>query len=211
METSKMFKLLNDVSMKRVGEYVEGFLKIEKGMETQGVYSNEGIIIQGRQIADSWKKVTGMDMATQVRIIPSGENILVSVGNAKWSDKLGAGAVGTIGIIFAAPIFMPLAATAGIGAIKQGKLPSEIFNKVETFIMSGGESALVNLNEVAVLKDNEEFCPICKAKNDKSDKFCTSCGESLSLTCSKCNTTMPLDTKFCSNCGEKMVIEDESK
>jgi hypothetical protein len=38
METSKMFKLLNNVSMKRVGEYAEGFLRMEKQMDTQSIY-----------------------------------------------------------------------------------------------------------------------------------------------------------------------------
>jgi len=203
METSKMFKLLNDVSMKAVGEYIEGFLKMEKQMDAQAIYSNEGIIIQGRQIDDTWKKVSGMDMATQIRIIPTGENILVSVGQGKWSDKIGAATIGLF-------VFAPLAITAGVGAFKQNKLPNEIFAKIEQFILSGGQSSTVDLNAVASLKDNEEICPKCKAKNDKSDKYCTSCGTSLLLTCSKCNTSMPQDAKFCSSCGEKAVPEDES-
>ena len=205
-----MFKLLNDVSMKAVGEYIEGFLKMEKQMETQAIYSNEGIIIQGRQIADTWKKVSGMDMATQIRIIPTSENILVSVGKGKWSDKIGAGYIGALEILLGGFLFAPLAVTAGVGAFKQGKLPNEIFDKIEQFILSGGQSPTVNLNMVASLKDNEEICPKCKAKNDKSDKFCTSCGASLLLTCPKCNTSMPQDAKFCSSCGEKTVTKDES-
>ena len=203
METSKMFKLLNDVSMKMVGEYIEGFLKMEKQMDTQAIYSNEGIIIQGRQIDDTWKKISGMDMATQIRIIPTSENILVSVGQGKWSDKIGAGTIGLF-------VFAPLAITAGVGAIRQGKLPNEIFDKIEQFIISGGQTSTVDLNAVASLRDNEEICPKCKAKNDKSDKYCTSCGASLLLECPKCNTSMPQDSKFCSNCGEKTVPNDES-
>ncbi|WP_409199310.1 zinc ribbon domain-containing protein [Methanobrevibacter sp. DSM 116169] len=203
MEISKMFKLLNDVSMKKIGEYVEGFLKMEKQMDTQSIYSTEGVIIQGRQMSDGWKKVSGMDMAIQIRIIPTSENILVSVGQGKWSDKIAAGTIGLF-------VFVPLAITAGIGAFKQNKLPEEIFNKIENFIMTGGQSATVDLNDVASLKDHEEICPKCKAKNNKTDKFCTSCGAALLLICPECNTSMANDAKFCSSCGEKAVTDDNS-
>jgi hypothetical protein len=142
-----------------------------------------------------------MDMATQIRIIPTGENILVSIGQGKWSDKIGAATIGLF-------VFAPVMITAGIGAFKQNKLPNEIFNKIEHFIMSGGESSIVDLNEVASLKDNEEICPKCKTKNDKSDKYCKSCGELLLLTCPKCNSPIPQNAKFCSSCGEKAVPND---
>ena len=49
-------------------------------------------------------------------------------------------------------------------------------------------------------------CPHCGSRNPIGNKFCGSCGNSMTqeTTCPKCSTINPLGNKFCSNCGEKL-------
>lgn len=64
-----------------------------------------------------------MKLATTVELTVNGTQLNVTLGEGQWADKLGAGAVGLF-------LLWPLAVTAGIGAYKQKKLPSEIFEVV---------------------------------------------------------------------------------
>ena len=81
----------------------------------------DAVIIQAKD-AKEWKKLIGAANALQVQIKMFGDDTVnVEIGHGKWSDKLGAGAVGVIA-------FAPLALTAAYGAWTQKKLPQEIFS-----------------------------------------------------------------------------------
>lgn len=202
MADSKIFKLIDGVTIDMVGRAVECFLRDKKGLTTEGTNSPEGYFVQARETEEkSWKKFTGMSMATQVQIIPAGEMITVNVGAGKWSDKVGAGAVGML-------LFAPLAVTSVIGALGQKKLPQEIFDEIEKFILSGGKSISVSLGASKALKDNEVLCPKCKTPNPKGIKFCNNCGEKLVNECAKCHADVPLGIKFCPECGSSMEKEN---
>ncbi|NET02457.1 MAG: serine/threonine phosphatase [Sphaerospermopsis sp. SIO1G1] len=46
------------------------------------------------------------------------------------------------------------------------------------------------------------ICPHCKFENPDDNKFCQSCGTSLTnKTCSKCGADVPFDTQYCQECG----------
>lgn len=46
------------------------------------------------------------------------------------------------------------------------------------------------------------ICPHCKFENPDDNKFCQSCGTSLTLkTCDKCGADVPLHTRYCQECG----------
>lgn len=46
------------------------------------------------------------------------------------------------------------------------------------------------------------ICPHCKFENPNDNKFCQSCGTSLThKTCSECGADVPLNTRYCQNCG----------
>lgn len=197
MAETKIFKLFEGVTFEMVGQAVEGFLRHKKGLTVDGVCSPDGYFVQAKNDSTGWKKLAGMDLATQVQIIPSGDNITVNVGSGKWSDKIGAGAVGMF-------VFAPLAVTSAIGAYAQKKLPQEIFNEIENFIMSGGKSISVALG----VKEGEVLCPKCKTANSKNTKFCRNCGEKLVNKCPKCGADVSLGIKFCPECGSTMKKEN---
>lgn len=200
MSESKVFKLLNNVTVEMIGDAVETFLRDKKGMTTQSNLTTEGYIIQGKQESDGWKKISGTDQAITVQIFQAGEVINVTAGFGKWSDKIGAGVVGSL-------IFAPLAVTAAIGAFAQKKLPSEIFDFIEQFILSGGQNAAISAMGGKKISNNEVICKACKAINPKGTKFCNQCGTKLSSQCPSCGADIPDGTKFCPECGASTLVE----
>jgi predicted ATPase/class 3 adenylate cyclase len=49
-------------------------------------------------------------------------------------------------------------------------------------------------------------CPNCQTINPESARFCSNCGQSLTLNCPNCSTENSLDANFCSNCGEQLDL-----
>lgn len=197
MSESKVFKLPESMSVEQVGRGIESFLRDRKKLITEGTITPDGYFVQAKG-EDGWKKIAGLDLATQVQIVQVQSMITVEVGSGKWSDKLGAGAVGMV-------LFAPLAATAAFGAVKQKKLPSEIFEFIEQFILSGGRSAVVNQSTKLDGNMSQIQCPSCGASVDKGVKFCPSCGGKISLECPGCHADVALGLKFCPECGSSMV------
>ena len=151
MAESRVFKLMNGVTLEMLGEAVEGFLRDSKGMQTQAGQTTGGYLIQGRQEADGWKRISGTDQAISVQMFKAEDVVNVTTGFGKWSDKIGAGVVGYF-------VFAPLAITAAIGAFLQKKLPGEIFDFIEKFILSGGQSAAIGMSVGRMLNQDEVIC-----------------------------------------------------
>ena len=179
MAESRVFKLMNGVTLEMLGEAVESFLRDSKGMQTQAGQTTEGYLVQGKQEADGWKRISGTDQAISVQMFKAGDVVNVTTGFGKWSDKIGAGVVGYF-------VFAPLAITAAIGAFMQKKLPGEIFDYIEKFILSGGQSAAIGLSGGRMLNQDEVVCKHCKTANHKGQKFCSNCGNKLMKECPKC-------------------------
>lgn len=194
MADSKIFKLSDGVDIEKVGQAIQGWLREKKQLHAEGMHTNEGYLVQAKE-EDSWKKIVGMDSAIQVQIFKAGEDqIMVNVGSGKWVDKAGAATIGMVA-------FAPLAVTAAIGAWNQKKLPDELFEFVEQFILSGGKTVMVSMSASQDIKDGEVICPNCKAVNNAGAKFCVSCGTKLGKECPNCHAAVGLDTKFCPECG----------
>lgn len=193
MADSKTFALLNGVTIEKIGCHLVTWFQNTKNMIANGERAQGGYFVQAKDQEDGWKKISGLTKAIQVQLLRADNNVIVSCNFGKWSDKVGAGAVGMF-------LFAPLAATAAFGAVKQSQLPNEIFAEIERFIMSGGVSAVVTVG--ASLSENEIECPVCKAKNSKGQKFCKECGAKLGKTCPQCGAAIEMDTKFCPECGK---------
>ena len=166
MKESRVFEL-NQVTAEQVLEAVTTFLRGEKGMEVQSVATPNGYLIQAAQ-ADTLRTLSGMKLATTVELTVNGTQLNVTLGEGQWADKLGAGTVG----IF---LLWPLAVTAGIGAYKQKKLPSEIFEVVYRCTMGEPTSfrtAGVPVN-AAPTAPAGAVCPQCGAQIFASARFCS--------------------------------------
>ena len=192
MAASKTFMLLNEVTVEKIGEHLVSWFQNVKGMTAEGGSAQGGYFVQAKDQDDGWKKVSGLTKALQVQLLKADENVIVSCDFGKWSDKVGAGAVGMF-------VFAPLAATAALGAFKQSQLPNEVFTEIEKFILFGGNSASVSIG--AKIGADEVECPFCHAKNAKGQKFCSDCGSKLGRECVSCGEPVDANVKFCPHCG----------
>ena len=198
MTESKVFRLPEGIDASSVGKEVENFLRSNKNLTTEGTKTPDGYFVQAKEPEGSgWKQLAGMTMAIQVQVVEISDTITVNIGNGKWSDKVGAGAVGVV-------LFAPLAVTAAVGAYNQKKLPGEIFDHIEKFLLGGGESVMMSSFGANAANENEIICPNCNSPNNKDTKFCGNCGSPLTATCPSCGASVGLDTKFCSQCGNPM-------
>lgn len=195
MNESRVF-ILNGTEVQTVITRLEGFLHNEKGMEVQSTQTTDGYIMQASQPKDGWKTLTGMRLAITVQMTIMENQLNVMVGEGQWSDKIGAGAIGLF-------IAWPLAITAGMGAFKQKKLPSEIFQVIENCIMTGGKEVVVNGAGAAVTA-GMIVCPNCKAHLAAGAKFCNYCGAKINNKCPNCGADISYGSTFCSECGCKL-------
>lgn len=195
MADSRTFALQNGVTIEKIGEHLVAWFENTKNMIAEGGAAQGGYFVQAKDHDDGWKKLSGLTKALQVQMLKADNNVIVNCNFGKWSDKVGAGAVGML-------LFAPLAATAAFGAVKQSQLPNEVFAEIEKFIMCGGNSVIVSLG--SKLKENELECPSCHAKNPKGQKFCKECGAKIGNECPHCGTSIDGNTSFCPACGKSV-------
>ena len=201
-----------DITAAEIGTEIELFLRNAKRLVTQGIETENGYFVQAKG-KDTWKAIAGMDMATQIQCTQLEDGVLVEVGTGKWSDKIGAGAVGLI-------LFAPLAVTAAVGAWGQKKLPSEIYEHVNMFIMGGGVHLVPDdgmptgqgldsefSSPVTPARTSSRKCPRCGAVIRDGMKFCANCGAHLVINCPNCNTELELGTRFCPECGTALAAK----
>ena len=195
MNESRVF-MLNGTDMQKIVTRLEGFFRTEKGMEVQSSETTEGYVMQASQPKDGWKTLTGMRLAVTVQMTVMGNQLNVYIGEGQWSDKIGAGAIGLF-------VAWPLAITAGMGAFKQKKLPGEVFQVIETTIMTGGQPVVVT-GAGQTVAAGMTVCPNCKAQLSADAKFCDRCGTRLGRKCPNCGADVKQNSVFCSECGQKL-------
>lgn len=195
MTETRVF-MLNGTQVQDIVTRLEGFFRTEKGMDVQSSQTTDGYVMQASQPKDGWRTLTGMRLAVTVQMAAAGDQLNVSIGEGQWSDKIGAGAIGLF-------VAWPLAITAGMGAYKQKKLPSEVFQVIENTIMTGGQPVVVS-GAGQTVADGMTLCPSCKAQLAPGSKFCNRCGAKLGQKCPNCGAEITADSAFCSECGMKL-------
>lgn len=195
MSESRVF-ILNGVEPQAIMNRLDSFFRGEKGMEVQSSQTADGYVMQASQPKDGWKTLTGMRLAVTVQMALTGGQLQVTVGEGQWSDKIGAGAIGLF-------VAWPLAITAGMGAYKQKKLPAEIFQVIESCILSAGKNVVVGGAGPAVA-GGMVLCPACKEQVPAGSKFCSRCGTRLGSACPRCGAEVPPGGAFCPACGQKL-------
>lgn len=195
MNETRVF-MLNGTQVQDIVTRLEGFFRTEKGMDVQSSQTTDGYVMQASQPKDGWKTLTGMRLAVTVQMAVAGDQLNVSIGEGQWSDKIGAGAIGLF-------VAWPLAITAGMGAYKQKKLPSEVFQVIENTIMTGGQPVVVP-GVGQTVAAGMTLCPSCKAQLAPGSKFCNRCGAKLGQKCPNCGAEITADSAFCSECGVKL-------
>lgn len=133
MAESKIFKLPDNLSIVSIVDEIVDFLRRDKDMTPEVVENGDAFFIQASD-ESGLKKLAGLSKSIQIQLVPNDmDRVIVTIDHGKLVDKAAAGAVGFF-------LFTPLAVTAAMGAYGQNKLIGEIFDCIERFIVSGGQT-----------------------------------------------------------------------
>lgn len=196
MEETRIFPLGRNMTLGDIALLLEQYLNIQKHLTTQKFSIEKRIFIQCADRDSDWKQLIGLDAALTVELKEENHTLSVTIGNAKWLDKVGTATVGAL-------FFTPLVVTAGIGAVRQAVLPGEIFSFIE-----GKTGKTINIKDLfkqafpnpfnipnpfdipgpfnmpnpfdTPISEKPMVCPCCRAKIDKNQIFCSQCGTRLS-------------------------------
>ncbi|MBC7257093.1 MAG: zinc ribbon domain-containing protein [Chloroflexi bacterium] len=170
------------------------------GFEAQAMPApGEGVLVQARK-PEGWRQFLGMSAALNVSLVKSGDLLTVQTGAAPWADKAVVGAVGAL-------LFWPALIPAAYGAWQQKKLPDQVFDFVNQYIMGGGKVITALPFEAAPTQEAAMTCPSCGHAVREGAKFCDNCGARLEMTCPQCGHTLRPGAKFCDHCGAKVIEE----
>ena len=194
---SRSFRMIGGTTIESIVDAVETYCRVNKSMETRSSKTTDGYVLQASQPGDGWKTISGTRLAITTQFMVIGDVLTVTVGQGQWADKVGAAAVGWF-------IAWPFAITAGIGALRQKRVPEEIFQVIERTILTGGLQVVIN-GAGSILKENTVICPVCKTHNAGSSRFCSHCGTPLLAVCPDCGQPVAADAKFCPSCGHNMA------
>ena len=174
MDEKRIFQMGN-ITLDELVRLLEQYLSINKHLTTQKFMLGNKAILQCMDSDSNWKQFLGLDAALTIELAETeNDTLTVAIGNAKWLDKVGVAAVGAL-------FFYPLIVAAGVGAIRQAVLPTDIFTFIENSIGSTGSSFAKAQyeEEYEAEPDDVLICPCCGSEVLKSHAFCSKCGTKL--------------------------------
>jgi hypothetical protein len=115
------------IDIERLANDVENIYRLQ-GFQVQQIGNKEQKVIQLRKGGDV-EALVGLQSALTVTIQRTSGGILVMVGQQKWIDKAAVGVVG-----LAVPMLWPLTLTAGLGALRQIGLSSQVMNMIDGLV-----------------------------------------------------------------------------
>jgi ribosomal protein L40E len=189
---------------------------VMQGYQVQHFGNNEQMTVQMRKGGD-FVAIIGMQTALTVTMQRSAGGVLAMIGQQRWADKAVVGAVGLV----AAPILWPLMITAGVGAIQQANLGTQVMNALDTLVRQQNPNVQIGPIPPEMMPQyqqpgasqayppppwqrwtswvrpgtpfNKVVCPNCQALNDVGDSYCMRCGQAL--------TSQEPQKMLCPNCG----------
>ena len=115
------------IDIERLANDVENIYRLQ-GYKVQQIGNKEQKLIQ-LQKGGEVEALVGLQSALTVTIQHTSGGILVMIGQQKWIDKAAVGVVG-----LAVPMLWPLTITAGLGALRQIGLSSQVMNMIDGLV-----------------------------------------------------------------------------
>lgn len=115
------------VDIERLANDLENIYHLQ-GYQVQQVGNRGRKVVQLRKGGDL-EALVGLQSALTVTMQHTSGGILVMVGQQKWIDKAAVGVVG-----LAVPMLWPLTITAGLGALRQFGLSSQVMNMIDGLV-----------------------------------------------------------------------------
>ena len=192
----KSYMTGKDFSTQSLAYALAEYLDRRKNMITQTMRTRRGYIVQCKGDATAeWTKYLGLDAALSINLEQYNEQLNVSIGVEKWTEKLGIAALGMF-------VFTPLVFTSGIGVFRQMTLCTDIYSFVEDYL---GERPIEQTPAAAKKVSDTIICPQCETENRADAHFCKFCGEDLqkkvTAYCPNCAAELEGDEIFCPKCG----------
>ena len=216
----------SDLDLERVARDLEDRY-LSQDYQVQHFGNRDRMVVQ-LKMGSQLEAVFGMQAALALTLESFPSGILATVGQQQWLDKAAAGAVGML-------LLWPLAITAGVGAIRQASLESQVFDLLDTAIFRQRPDARVgsvppDLQAQARQQAPSPFyqhsapeqgpqqgstfgaqaprCSHCGALSHAGDIYCSRCGKALTPSkkhCPVCEAEVKSDATFCTNCGKAIA------
>jgi len=178
--------------------------------------------------------IIGMQTALTATMQRSPGGVLAMIGQQNWVDKVVVGAVGLV----AAPVLWPLMITAGVGAIQQANLGTQVMNALDKLVHQQNPNVQVGPIPPEMMPrhqqqwaqspwqrwaswarpgtpSNKVICANCQAANEVGDSYCMQCGYALTSQepqkklCPNCGAETKPGATFCTKCGTSLAKEEE--
>jgi len=119
-----------EINIEQLANDLENIYRAQ-GYQVQQITTKDQVMVQLKKGGD-FETLIGMGVALSVIIQRTAGGVLGMIGQQKWMDKAAAGAVGAVGLVI--PVLLPLAVTAGVGALRQMSLANQVLNVVDGLV-----------------------------------------------------------------------------
>ncbi len=209
-----------DISIEQLANDLENIYRAQ-GYQVQQVNTRDQVLVQLKKGGD-FETLIGMGVALSVIIQKTAGGVLAMIGQQKWIDKAAAGAVGAVGLVV--PVLLPLAVTAGVGAIRQMSLANQVLNVVDGLVrqqrpgIQGGPIPVQLLPQVQqqwapptysppppmYVPSQPQYLPPPQPQVVISQPVATPPPAPAKLRCPNCNTPYEAGDTFCTGCGKSL-------
>jgi predicted nucleic acid-binding Zn ribbon protein len=212
-----------DLDIERIARDLDDYY-LSQDYQVQHFGNKERMVVQVK-MGSQLEAVFGMQAALTVTLEHFPRGVLATVGQQQWLDKAAAWAIGML-------LLWPLAITAGVGAIRQVSLESQVFDVLDTVVFRQRPDAKVgsvppdleaqarqqasssSYENVAPRQGSQQFstqalkCFHCGEPYDAGDIYCSRCGKPLASPkkhCPVCKSEVKSDATFCTKCGAALT------
>lgn len=210
-----------DIDIERLANDLENIYRAQ-GYQVQQIGSKDQILVQLKK-GGELETLVGMGVALSVIIQRTTGGVLAMIGQQKWMDKAAVGAIGAAGLVFF-PL-LPLAVTAGVGALRQMSLANQILNVVDGLVRQQRPSVQVGPVPVQLMPQiQQQWVPPTYSSPPPiytppvqyippppqpqvviSQPAAATPPAPAKLRCPNCNTPYEAGDTFCSGCGKSLV------
>ncbi len=208
-----------EINIEQLANDLENIYRAQ-GYQVQQINTKDQVMVQLKKGGD-FETLIGMGVALSVIIQRTAGGVLAMIGQQKWIDKAAAGAVGAVGLVI--PVLLPLAVTAGVGAIRQMSLANQVLNVVDGLVrqqrpgIQGGPIPVQLMPQIQqqwspprysppppVYTPPVQYIPPPQPQPVISQPAVAPAPAPVQLRCPNCNTPHEAGDTFCTGCGKSL-------
>ncbi|MBX5450546.1 FHA domain-containing protein [Thermogemmatispora sp.] len=224
------FYTSQEIDIPRLASDLENVYRA-KGYQTQQFSNSDQALVQLKKGGD-FEAVLGMQAALSLTLQRVAGGTLAMIGQQRWLDKAAVGTIGAVGAMVI-PVLLPLAITAGVGAVRQASLANEVLNIVDGLVRQQRPDAQIGPVPPALLPQIQQqwgtpafssgpygtvptptpgspsyvppYVPPAQSQMPAGPAPAPVAPRT-SLRCPQCNTPYEPGDTFCSGCGRALKL-----